>query len=65
MKCWPWNHDWTVWETFESGLLVATADALGLPIQEESERPIRGAWERQRRVCGVCGKSQMREVKCP
>lgn len=62
---WPlihW-HDWSKWETIESGKLMANQDALGLPLHDWDEKPVIGAYETQRRVCTACGASQLREVR--
>lgn len=61
MMCWPWSHKWGKWKTFEVGACLKLTDSLGLPIEDESKRPVTGHYEYQRRECSECGISQIRE----
>lgn len=59
MTCWWifWHH-WEKWQTVEEGKIIAkpkSAPLTGEPI-------VFGKYEYQRRVCLLCGKSEMREV---
>jgi hypothetical protein len=48
------SHKWTRWEATDKGAVYDSDNQGGMPI---------GKFEYQRRECGSCGKSQMREVR--
>lgn len=53
-NCWPWEHDWTLWQVIESGKLTSHF-MISLTVV--------GRYETQRRKCKRCGKSQLRETR--
>jgi hypothetical protein len=60
--CWPWNHKWEKWKVVAEGYLKQQYDGLtGVKLQDH-EQFIRGSFEKQRRECTVCGKSQLRRT---
>jgi len=58
--CLPWKHHWEKWEQFEVGKVLRTpSDSMKILGHEPA---VIGVYEYQRRVCLLCGKSQLREV---
>jgi hypothetical protein len=54
--CWPWSHEWTKWETIETGCVSVVDRITTKPLA------ITGSFEKQRRVCENCGMSDLRKV---
>jgi hypothetical protein len=65
LRCWPWSHQWSKWNTYSGGKLVKITDALGLPIREGDgiAQHVIGDYENQRRECQRCGKAELREIR--
>lgn len=57
-------HKWDKWNTVAEGQLLSASDSLGLALPtSEIPQHIEGHYERQRRECKTCGKSQLREER--
>lgn len=60
MSCF-WRHKWKKWEAIATGRFYTQEDAI--LAQGEEPKLFRGSYEKQRRECEVCGKSQLREAR--
>jgi len=62
-ECWPFRHHWEKWQTIEEGKMVRNPTTEQKILHPETQPIVVGRYEYQKRVCLLCGKSQMREVQ--
>lgn len=54
-------HSWNKWQLLQYGISVQMVDPLTkIMLPKDEQYPI-GCWIRQKRVCTICGKIQIRE----